>query len=150
MKEVDMPKKPIPRLLCVIATGDFDLDLVFDNGIKARVNLGQFLATFKIFQALRQSPEAFARVALGDLGTDIVWDNGLDMSAETLWHLAQEQTGFSMSPAAFRQWREAHDLTMEQAATQLGLSRRMIAYYEKGSKPIPRLVALATRGLDAA
>jgi hypothetical protein len=30
----------------------------------------------------------------------------------------------------------------------LGLSRRMAAYYEQGAKPIPRVVALATRGLE--
>src|SRR5262249_17284191 len=32
----------------------------------------------------------------------------------------------------------------------LGLSRRMIAYYERGERPIPRVVALATRALEAA
>jgi len=30
------------------------------------------------------------------------------------------------------------------------LSRRMVAYYEQGAKPIPRVVALATHALDAA
>jgi hypothetical protein len=39
--------------------------------------------------------------------------------------------------------------TLDAAATALGLSRRMIAYYEAGKKPIPRVVALATRALEA-
>ena len=34
-------------------------------------------------------------------------------------------------------------------AAALGLSRRMVAYYEQGAKPIPRVVALATHALDA-
>ena len=51
-----------------------------------------------------------------------------------------------MSPDAFRHWRERKALTLDAAARALGVSRRMVAYYEQGAKPIPRVVALATRG----
>ena len=37
---------------------------------------------------------------------------------------------------------------MEQTAVALGISRRMVAYYDHGEKPIPRVVALATLALD--
>jgi transcriptional regulator with XRE-family HTH domain len=72
------------------------------------------------------------------------------MSADTLWRLAQEQTGITMSPGAFRHWRERKADTLDTAARALGISRRMVAYYEQGEKPIPRVVALATRALDQA
>lgn len=50
--------------------------------------------------------------------------------------------------ACFDAERRAY--TLDAAARALGLSRRMIAYYEKGERPIPRVVALATRALEAA
>jgi hypothetical protein len=70
------------------------------------------------------------------------------MSADTLWRLAQEQSGATMTNDAFHQWRLRHDYTLEGAAAALGLSRRMVAYYDHGNKPIPRTVALATQALD--
>ena len=53
-----------------------------------------------------------------------------------------------MTPAEFRHWRERKAYTLDAAAKALGISRRMVAYYEHGNRPIPRLVALATRGLE--
>ena len=59
-----------------------------------------------------------------------------------------EQGGVTMSSDAFRHWRERKAYTLDTAAQALGLSRRMVAYYEQGEKPIPRVVALATRALE--
>jgi len=70
------------------------------------------------------------------------------MSADTLWRLAQEQSGVTMTADEFRHWRKRKAYTLDEAARALGLSRRMVAYYEKGNRPIPRVVALATRGLE--
>ena len=53
-----------------------------------------------------------------------------------------------MTADAFRRWRKRHSYTLDAAARALGISRRMVAYYENGERPIPRLVALATRGLE--
>jgi len=72
------------------------------------------------------------------------------MSNDTLWRLAREQSGATMSADEFRHWRERKRYTLDAAARALGVSRRMIAYYEKGERPIPRVVALATRALEAA
>jgi transcriptional regulator with XRE-family HTH domain len=70
------------------------------------------------------------------------------MAADTLWRLAQEQAGVTMSSDAFKRWRERKAYTLDSAARALGLSRRMVAYYEQGEKPIPRVVALAARALE--
>ena len=72
------------------------------------------------------------------------------MAADTLWRLAQEQSGATMTADAFRHWRERKAYTLDDAARALGISRRIVAYYEQGNRPIPRVVALATRGLEAA
>ena len=37
---------------------------------------------------------------------------------------------------------------LASAARALGVRRRMLAYYERGEKPVPRAIALATRKLD--
>jgi len=55
-----------------------------------------------------------------------------------------------MTPDAFRHWRGRKDYSLDEAARALGLSRRMVAYYEKGDRLIPRVVVLATRALDMA
>ena len=77
-----------------------------------------------------------------------MWTDEIDMSADTLRRLAYEQTGITMAPDAFRLWRERKAYTLDSAARALGLSRRMVAYYEQGDKPIPRVVALATKALE--
>jgi len=46
---------------------------------------------FRLYAPLRNSPELFGRVQLGEFGADVVWGDDIDMSAGTLWRLAQEQ-----------------------------------------------------------
>ncbi len=146
-----MPKKTLPRLLSVQPTGQpLTLHLRWDNGLDTNVDLSNFIDQFKLYQPLRLSPALFESVRLGDYGTDIVWTPDMDMSADSLWRLTQEQSGQTMSTAAFKLWRIQQDYTLDAAAQALGLSRRMVAYYEDGTKPIPRVVALATRALQRA
>jgi len=104
--------------------------------------------TFRVYEPLRSSPDLFRQVRLGEFGADLVWTDAIDMAADTLWRLAQEQSGVTMSSEAFRRWRERKAYTLDTAAQALGLSRRMVAYYEQGAKPIPRVVALATVALE--
>ncbi|HMQ57986.1 MAG TPA: helix-turn-helix transcriptional regulator [Rhizobiaceae bacterium] len=144
-----MPRKTIPRLLSVSATAKpFSVHTRWDTGDDGEIDLTGPIMTFSLYRPLRDSPQAFAQVRLGDLRTDIVWSEEIDMSADTLWRLRQEQSGVTMSADAFRSWRERNAHTLDTAARALGLSRRMIAYYEQGEKPIPRTVALATKALD--
>ena len=70
------------------------------------------------------------------------------MPADTLWRLAQEQSGIMMTAEAFHDWRKRKAYTLDDAAAALGISRRMVAYYDHGDKPIPRVVALATLALE--
>lgn len=145
-----MPKKPLPRIVAVEA-GDKPLALRvhWDKGGKSLVDVSGMVKTFRLYEPLRRSPKLFRGVRVGEHGTDVVWTDEIDMSADTLWRLAQEQAGVTMSPEAFKHWRERKAYTLDTAARALGISRRMVAYYEQGARPIPRVVALATRGLDA-
>ena len=144
-----MPRKTLPRIVAVTAdTKPATLRIRWDTGEESQVDVSGPVEAFRVYQPLRRSPELFARARVGEYGADVVWSDDIDMSADTLWRLAQEQTGATMSPDAFKRWRERKAYTLDAAARALGVSRRMVAYYEQGSKPIPRVVALATRGLE--
>ena len=146
-----MPKKTLPRIIAVTADKKpLTLRIRWDKGEESLVDVSGLVETFRVYKPLRSSPELFRGVRVGEHGTDIVWSDEIDMAADTLWRLAQEQAGTTMSPDAFKHWRERKAYTLDTAAHALGLSRRMVAYYEQGAKPIPRVVALATRALDCA
>ena len=126
------------------------LRIRWNTGDDTPVDVSTVVETYKFYEPLRGDPERFRRVKVGEFGTDVVWPGDLDMPNDTLWRLAQEQSGMTMTAEAFRRWRERQAYTLDAAARSLGISRRMVAYYEKGERPIPRVVALATRGLEAA
>jgi len=113
------------------------------------VDVSGLIETFRLYAPLRHTPELFRQVRLGEHGTDVVWSDAIDMAADTLWRLLQEQSGATMTAETFRHWRERNAYTLDTAARALGISRRMVAYYEKGNRPIPRIVALATRALES-
>ena len=144
-----MPKKVLPRIVAVEADKKpLTLRVRWDQGGESRVDVSGLIETFRVYEPLRRSTKLFRQARVGEYGADVVWSDEIDMSADTLWRLAQEQAGVTMSPDAFRRWRERRAYTLDAAAHALGVSRRMVAYYEQGEKPIPRVVALATRGLD--
>jgi DNA-binding XRE family transcriptional regulator len=144
-----MPKKVLPRITAVTAEGTpMTLRVRWDKGEESLIDVSGMIESFRMYAPLRQSPELFRQVRVGEHGTDVVWPDEIDMSADTLWRLAQEQARATMTPAEFRHWRERRAYTLDAAAKALGISRRMVAYYEQGDRPIPRVVALATRGLE--
>ncbi len=146
-----MPKKNLPRIKSVKADDrPLTLHVRWTTGEESHVDVAAMIGAYRRYEPLRRSPDMFRDVRLGDLGTDIVWTDDIDMAADTVWRLVQEQAGATLSPDAFRQWRERNKYTLDTAAAALGISRRMVAYYEQGRKPIPRVVALATRALELA
>lgn len=82
------------------------------------------------------------------MGHAVNWPGDIDMGADQLYELGREQAG-EWGPERFSAWMTAHALSLNAAADVLGLSRRMIAHYRTGSRPIPRVVALACEGLSA-
>jgi DNA-binding XRE family transcriptional regulator len=145
-----MPRRKLPRIASVKAGRKaLTLIIVWQDGGTSAVDVSGIAGTFKVYAPLRRSDRLFRTVRTGEYGSDIVWDGGIDMSADTLWRLAQEQSGAVMTHMAFKAWRERQAYTLDAAARALGLSRRMVAYYENGEKPVPRVVALATKALSA-
>ena len=145
-----MPKKILPRIAAVEA-GNKPMILRVRwqrSGEDTLIDVSDMIGAFRVFEPLRRDSALFRQAQVGEYGTDIVWPGDIDMAADTLWRLAQQQQGVTLSAEAFRHWRERHEFTLDTAAEALGISRRMVAYYEEGKKPIPRVVALATRGIE--
>ncbi len=146
-----MPKRTLPRIAGV-APGKAPLTLrvCWQHGGESLVDVSGLVGAFRVYAPLREDRALFRQVRLGEHGTDVTWIDEIDMAADTLWRLAQEQSGETLTAEAFRAWRERKAYTLDGAARALGLSRRMVAYYERGEKPVPRTVTLATRALEMA
>lgn len=137
----------IGKLTGVSVAGDQSLALIWDDGRTATVNLATAIAGRKALAVLAD-PTVFAGVALSGDGWSVEWPDGIDFGAPQLRRWADEQAGEIMPARAFRAWMESHDLTLDRAATALGLSRRTIAYYLSGEQAVPKTVMLATEGFD--
>ncbi len=81
-------------------------------------------------------------------GHPVVWPCGVDIGADSLWRDTLLAMGCS-DTFAFNDWRMAYGLSFSVAAEALGLSRRMVAYYSAGEKPVPKTVLLACEGYAA-
>ena len=146
-----MPRKTLPRIADVTpGRASLTLRVRWQHGGESLVDVSGLVGAFRVYVPLREDRALFRRVHVGEHGTDIAWTDEIDMAADTLWRLAQEQSGETLTAEAFRAWRERKAYTLDGAARALGLSRRIIAYYEQGEKPIPRTVTLATRALEMA
>ncbi len=144
-----MPKKIHPRIEAVAAGEQpFTLRITWADGADSLIDVSGMIEAFRVFAPLREDPRLFAAVHVGEYGTHVAWSDEIDMAATTLWRLAQEQSGATITAEAFRRWRERKAYTLDTAAQALGLSRRIVAYYDRGARPIPRTVALAVKALD--
>src|SRR5437016_716824 len=89
-----MPRKTLPRITDVAAgASSLSLRVRWDKGEESLVDVSGMIEGFRVYVPLRQSPEMFRQVRVGEYGTDVVWPQNIDMSADTLWRLAQEQAG---------------------------------------------------------
>jgi hypothetical protein len=114
-----------------------------------RVDLAQWIEAVPVLEPLRD-PSVFAGVRLLDDGFTLEWvPDELDMGGDQLWRLAGEQAGELMPTAEFRAWRRRHDLSLTGAAELLGISRRLVAYYDSGERAVPKTIQLACEGWEA-
>lgn len=122
------------------------LALTWSDGPPAELDLGEILQSRQFASLL--DPAAFALAELGEWGQSVTWPNGAELGAETLWLETLSATGHH-DARTFLEWRLRHGLSLSKAAEALGLSRRMVAYYANGEKPVPKSILLACRGWEA-
>ncbi len=138
----------IGKLTSLVVTGPQSLELEWDDGFIGQVDLSEILALHPALKPIRVAKN-FAKAELSDDGWSVEWPEGIDFGAPQLRRWMDEQSGEVMPASDFRDWMGKYNLTLDSAASALGLSRRMIAYYVSGEKAIPKTVLLATRGWRA-
>ena len=142
--------EPMPHLASVAPHGAYEIVVGWAAGSPREhnadlVDLAPLILTHKLYKPLRDDPDLLKTVHMIEDGSAIAWgaDDAIDIAATSIERLAEEQ----MTSADFHAWLEQHKLTYDAAAAQLGISRRLVAYYA-GQRPVPRYIALACRYLD--
>lgn len=138
-------RKP-PLIRSVKAKAPRTLEIVWSTSETLAIDVSRFIKRFKIYAPLRNAA-LFAKAKADPWGHAVNWPGDIDMGADQLYELGREQAG-EWGPERFGAWMTTHSLSLNAAADALGLSRRMIAHYRTGSRPIPRVVALACEGLS--
>ena len=84
----------LPRIAAVSA-GDTPwlLKVRWRHGGESWMHVLGLLTTFRAYAPLLDDPGLFGKVRVGEYGADVIWTGELDMAADTLWRLAQEQYG---------------------------------------------------------
>ena len=139
-----MKKPPLIRTVKVAAPAT--LDIVFSTGETLAADVSRLIKRFKLYAPLK-NPAHFGKAKVDPWGHAVNWPGDIDMGADQLYEIAREQA-CEWGPERFGAWMADHGLSLNAAADALGLSRRMIAHYRAGSRPIPRVVRLACDGLS--
>jgi len=134
------------RIASVKYAGDCTLRIRWVNGKTMPVDLHEPIFRVKGMSPLR-TKEVFAAAGRGEGGHSTVWPGEIDMGADRLWEMTLEQAGRS-DAVEFMRWRARHGLSLSQAADALALSRRQVAYYASGERPVPRYILLALKGWE--
>jgi hypothetical protein len=121
--------------------GGARLLITWSGGVSAEIDVSD-----KVRQARRTDGE-LGEMAIGDWGHSLSWANGLELGADTLWLATLSATGHD-DARTFLEWRLRHGLSLSKAAAALGLSRRTVAYYSNGERPVPKAILLACRGWE--
>lgn len=122
--------------------------LNYADGEQFEVNLVDMIKRHRTLDRLKD-PKVFSSAKVGDHGASVIWanDDELELAADNLRARAVEQAGIASHEFIWN-WMARNDLTLDKAAVALGVSRRMLAYYRSGIKPVPRTVALACLGWE--
>ena len=141
----------LPTVKSVRALRPHRVEVVWSTGRVDRIDVRAALQAHRSLAAALKQPR-FAKVQPGEWGHSISWGGTpgreIEIGADALWRMAREQSA-SADGADFAAWRAAHGLSLTEAARSLGLSRRAVAYYDAGTKPVPRLVVLALKGFES-
>ena len=124
------------------------LRLTWSNGISAEVDLSDTIPRYRSLAALKNE-SLFARAKIGEWGHSVRWTDDLELGAGALWRQTLKAIGRG-DVAEFIEWRLRHGLSLSRVAEELGLSRRMVAYYESGKHKVPKTVLLACKGWEIA
>lgn len=125
------------------------LEMHFADGAVLTVDIAPTCAKYTNLSPLNDWA-VFKTAKLQDAGRTVQWSNNddLELASDNLRARAVEQSG-QYSHEWLWNWMHKHQLTLDAASRFLGISRRMLAYYKSGAKPLPLTVVLACIGLES-
>lgn len=140
-------KKQTARLQSVTTEPEMVISTTYTDGRVVRINMRELASTFQIFAPLVDAAE-FSTATVTDFGWTLEWNCGASLDSDRLLELSLEQAGLAEN-VRFRRWQDANHLSLTDAASAIGLSRRTISQYRTGSRTVPRIVGLACKGWEA-
>ena len=143
-----MSKKAHFRLTSLEVLEPYRLNITFGDGASLIVDLSKIIGSTTALAPLK-SRSLFARASIDEWGLAVCWRDGeLDLAGDNLRAEAVEQAG-GISHERIWNWMHRNGLSLDAAARELDISRRMLAYYRSGEKPVPRHIWLACLGWEA-
>ncbi len=133
----------------VIALAPGHLGLQFGDGIDVVVDLREVINKHPSLARLAE-PDIFRVVSPDKWNRGVIFadDDDLTLASDNLRAMAIEQAG-CYSHQQVVTWLHHHGLSLDSAADAFGISRRMLAYYRSGERPIPKTVELAILGWES-
>lgn len=139
-----------PQIRKVDITGPFQVAIEWSTGETFSTDLSGTIGPKREGDpfAVLHNPAIFAQAQSDDWGDGLSWLGELDLGADLLYSLGRKQAGLP-TREDFAAWMERNHLSLSQAAQAIGMTRRMIAYYKGGTRPIPKTVWLACIGYES-
>jgi hypothetical protein len=122
------------------------LKVTFGDGVTLDIDMNPLIASHPVLLPLKD-PTLFISARIDEFSRNIIWNEDIDLAGDNLRAEAVEQSG-GISHERIWNWMHRNNLTLDTAAAALGISRRMLAYYRNGEKPIPRHIWLACLGWE--
>ena len=141
-----MKAKHANRLQSVSVGTGMVLVAAYTGGNTIRVDLSDVARRLEAFAPL-ESRREFRRAAVADFGWAVEWPCGASLDSGRLLEMSLEQSGQAAN-VDFRRWQDRHRLSLTDAATAIGLTRRTVSQYRTGARPVPRTVTLACKGWE--
>ncbi len=134
-----------PKALEVTALEPYKLRISWDTGETLDVDVEEQLRGVPEYARILD-PVVFRQVHIAEWGGSIEWFD-TEFGDDNVYAWTREQMG-EASHEMFFGWMYRNNLSLDTAAEALGMSRRMVAYYRTGRKPIPKYVWLASLGWE--
>ena len=143
-----MRKQDHFRVVALDLPGPYCLRITFGDGAVMVVDLAATISRIPALAPLKDAT-LFAQAGIDEWGLNVVWMQGeLNLAGDNLRAEAVEQGG-GFSHERIWNWMHRNGLSLDSAAEALGISRRMLAYYRSGQKPVPRHIWLACVGWES-
>ena len=134
------------KIKTVVSVTPFNLTVTFGDDVTMDIDLSAIVAQNNFLSPLNNAA-LFCKARVGEHGNDVTWGDDLSLSGDNLRAEAVEQSG-GISHERIWNWMYRNGLTLDSASKALGISRRMLAYYRNGEKPIPKHIWLACLGWE--